>query len=440
MATDEIISTQPLEQHRREVIPRTPAANASSSRVGERRNVVAMTALTGVAYGMVGTAVVVAGVLFGTSFIDRQWHPDQNPPGFIPAFSSWDGVWYARIATQGYTYNPQAPSSVAFFPAYPALCRLIMEATGLPVHLALLVVSHVCLIAACAMFAVYIRDRNHDYGLHGREHVTVVLGAFALWPITYFFRMGYTESLFFLLLVVPMYGMRRGWHPVWIALWIGAATATRLVGLALLFPLAWELWQRRSTMRQYVWQMAVLTPIACWGLVAYMVHQFVLFGDPMMFVHTQAKWARQAPLLPGDHVLSLLAWEPVWSVYVPEAQAYWGRYELPRQIPLFSMYFSNPIYFLVAVGLIGIGAARKWLDGREILLSLLLLMIPYVTQGHLTMMQSQARYAAVVFPIYLVLGRMLSRAPRVVRTGFTAGCVMFLFVYSILFVSWYRMC
>ena len=49
------------------------------------------------------------------------------PSGIDPLddWARWDGRWYVEIAEHGYTYDPNAQSSVAFFPLYPALMRLL---------------------------------------------------------------------------------------------------------------------------------------------------------------------------------------------------------------------------------------------------------------------------------------------------------------------------
>ncbi len=54
---------------------------------------------------------------------------------------------------------------------------------------------------------------------------------------------------------------------------------------------------------------------------------------------------------------------------------------------------------------------KKWLTGPEIVLSFFLLAIPYVTRAYEMCMASHARFAAVVFPAYIVLGRLLGAAP-----------------------------
>jgi hypothetical protein len=54
-------------------------------------------------------------------------------------------------------------------------------------------------------------------------------------------------------------------------------------------------------------------------------------------------------------------------------------------------------------------------------------------------MVGQGRYAAVVFPVYIVLGQLMFRLPSVVSRGFYCLSGFMLGAYSLLFAAWYRM-
>lgn len=50
---------------------------------------------------------------------------------------------------------------------------------------------------------------------------------------------------------------------------------------------------------------------------------------------------------------------------------------------------------------------------------------------------SEARYASVVFPFYIVLGYSLSRIPRVVSMLVLSAFAIYLGIFTAMFVSWY---
>lgn len=423
--TSEAMAAGPPATHR----PRPEAdaaAAATSSRLRE-------SCLLGLSYYWLTLLAVLAGVSLGTDFIPRRWHPNWNRPGFVEAFGAWDGVWYRRIVDGGYSFTPGKESSVAFFPAYPLLGRAVKEATGLSAHLSLLLVSHLCLVGVFALLAAYVRDRfPAEPGLPD-----YVLLAFALWPTTFFFRMTYSESLFVLVMLAAMWAMLRRW-PAWAAaVLIGLATACRPVGMALLPALLWDLWDRSRGIAPFLARAALLTPLACWGVIAYIAYQQAAFGDPLAFIHTQDSFTPRPAGPFAEQLPELLTLRPLWAVYLPSDPSYWARSEQVDN-PLYSLHSANPLWFGGTALLIAIGAWKGWLDRREWLLAAGLLLIPYVTHSHRALMMSHGRYAAAAFPVYLVLGRLLMRLPaplQVVAGGFAMGLLA---AYSALFASWYR--
>ena len=383
----------------------------------------------------VTTMVVFDAVLFSVMFCGRLSHPEINSPGLMQGLSGWDGVWYQRIVDHGYSYDSGVRSSVAFFPLYPLAGTLVRSFTSLPADCALLLVSQISLLASFIFFSKYIICR----GLQPAES-SVALLAFGLWPTTFFWRMTYTESLFVLLLVLVLLGLRQNWPILIVALLVGAATATRATGVALALPFAYHVWTtyRHSTLK-LISRGLVFGCLSCWGLVAWMAYQQIQFGTPFAFMNTQAHWGIRTTLPFTERLFSLVIGEPIWSVYVPSSPAYWARFE-PANVPaLFSLQFANPIFVLIAVGLVILGARRGWLNTHEILLSAGLLLIPYVTHSYQTVMMGQGRYASVVIPVYIVMGRLLAQCPPMLRSLLFAMSACMLAAYSALFAAWYRM-
>jgi hypothetical protein len=169
-----------------------------------------------------------------------------------------------------------------------------------------------------------------------------------------------------------------------------------------------------------------------------MAFQYAEFGEPLAFAKTQTNWRSRPDEGWGEKALALAAWEPIWSAYMPSSPGYAGRYapELPAW---FNLQMADPVFFVAAAALVGLGAAKRWLSGGEILLAAGLLLIPYVTRGFDMCMASQGRFAAVVFPVYLVLGRLLHAAPLVVSVGVFALSAVYLAVYAALFAAGYVM-
>jgi hypothetical protein len=381
------------------------------------------------------TAIVVAGACFGRAFVKPRLEENQGLDVFA-MFGRTDGVHYARIAAAGYSYTARQGSDVAFFPLYPLMGRLVTEVTGLRVEAALLLVSHLFLLAAFAVLFLYVQDRCSAH--IGTESASDIAGraclAFGLLPATFFFRMAYSESLFLFLGLAALYGMHRNWPTVVIALLAGLLTAVRPVGIAIVPVLVLYLWQRSASVAAWMKTCIVFIPLACWGIAEYMLYQWVFFGDPIAFAKTQAYWAARGPVASVEEVIALLTFEPIVSVYDDSSPCCWHNADSNM---VFSLIFANPLYFLFALSLLAIGAATRWLSSHECLFGFLLLAIPYATKGYDNCMFSMARFVSACIPMYLVLGQLLWRMPPLagVSTLAVSGCL--LAAYSALFATGY---
>lgn len=374
-----------------------------------------------VAYALT-SGIVVLGASFGYQFVA----PLGESPGssFHEKFSTYDGGWYKWIATNGYNYDPTTASSVAFFPLFPLLGAGVMRLTGLDAPWALLIVSHVCLAATFVLAAVYLRDRRPS---PDRTTVSYTVLALGLMPATFFFRMTYSESVFLLLTLLFLLGIQRDWRLAIIALIAGFATACRPVGIGLLLPLLIYVWRRSPNRRAFFLRAALFTPLACSGLLAYTAYLYAQFGDPLVFAKTQSHWGRVAPSLTAK-LFALLSYQPIWEIFLWYPAAGWS---------VFAWELVNPLYFTASAFLVLFAARRGRLNVYETSLAAMLLLIPYWTRGYEMNMASFARFGAVVFPVYLVLGEWLARLPPALSAVVLGISTFLLGAFSALFAGGY---
>jgi len=415
--------------------------------------------------------LVLLGVFLALDFFEgvgQRLSPRKIPVSddpFLVATTHWDGQWCLQVASEGYFYDADKMSNVAFFPLYPMFVAAVFRATGIPLEWAGLVVAHVLLIAAFVLLAAYVAQR---YARASPQLAVYVVLAFGLFPTTFFLRMTYNESTFLALALLAMFGMERGWRPVVVAVIVGLATAARPVGVALVPALWLYVWHRgetgphprplsrtrergdagphpqplsrireRGVLRRLA-PIIYLTPVALWGLLAYMAFQYAEFDEPLAFAKTQSHWRRRPAESWGEKALALAAWEPIWSAYMPSSPGYTAR--RGAEVPAWcNLQMADPVFFVATAALVGLGAAKRWLTGGEVLLSAGLLLIPYVTRGFEMCMASQGRYASLAFPVYLVLGRLLCGAPLVVSVAVFAISAVYLAIYAALFAAGYLM-
>jgi hypothetical protein len=196
--------------------------------------------------GAVPLAIYAANRILQLILVVALEHPDTT---LVQRLTSWDADFFIRVARDGYDHGYQYDQSghfigntLAFFPGYPALVRLVAF-TGVPFPVAAVVAS--LLAGAVAVVLVHLlgsrlRDRRTGY---------VLAALFCGQPMAVVLSMGYSEALFCALVLAMLLALHRdNW------LWAGAfgalAGLTRTTGLAAALALAgwaaWRLWSDRG--------------------------------------------------------------------------------------------------------------------------------------------------------------------------------------------------
>ena len=145
-------------------------------------------------------------------------------------WSRWDANWFNAIAQNGYSYQADEPSSVAFFPLLPMLIRTLCL-VGIPAWVAGLIIANVCTLGLLLVFHQWIR---HEFDSPAIAETATALLAFC--PQGAWFVLGYSEPLYLLTAVATLACARRArW---WTAcLWGIAHGLTRSNGITLALPL-----------------------------------------------------------------------------------------------------------------------------------------------------------------------------------------------------------
>ena len=381
---------------------------------------------------------VYAGVFIGSTsgLIEHRARVE----GVLHGFCHFDGGHFESIIHRGYEYDPGRGDNIAFFPGYPIAIESVKVLTGWPTRLAMVVASNAAFCGAFILLARYLRLRRPAEPARFRLLTLLLIG---LWPVGFFFRMGYSESLFVAFLALLLLGVVERWPAAVLGVIAGALTGIRAVGVAasaaviahvLLDP-------ARGPFRGRLLSAVLLAPLSCGGLLAFMGYQQARFGTPLAFVVVQKHWAYHQPepgAIPTKAARLALA-EPIWNTYIPGSSRHWAQYGESR-LPFPGLGFWNPILFLVAVVAVVAGWVRGWLTQFEAMLGIGLLLIPYVTRADEMSMGSHARFAAVVVPAYLVLARILGRFPAPVTWIVFASLAVSLMLWSALFAAHWALC
>ena len=218
----------------------------------------------------------------------------------LEIWARWDSEWYLLIAAEGYDvsdhfaglgvpYEQHAASG--FLPLYPLLIRGLAPLLG-PVAAGVLI-SNLCLALSLVLLERLVRLEVN--GASGGMAGLAACAALLLHPSSLFLSAVYAESLF-LALSLGVFLSARSRNFALAGILGGLATITRPFGLLLVIPILWEWWAWRnddseapSSRRFSIWSglWALPIPIALGG---YMVFCQSVFGDPLAFIHRQARW------------------------------------------------------------------------------------------------------------------------------------------------------
>lgn len=195
---------------------------------------------------------------------------------------------YMAISDLGYQrapfdVNDRGSQRFAFFPLHPMLIWLFRQVTADPVLWS---------AALCNIFFFLALVLLHKLTLaFGYDESTARRTSFylAAFPLSYFFSVPMTESLFVLLTVGSFYAAKR--EHWWAAGIIGLfASATRVTGVLLLPSLLVLSWQMYRSVQIKKIVGLLLIPF---GLFAYMLYSWWLSGDAFAFKHANEAWGRK---------------------------------------------------------------------------------------------------------------------------------------------------
>lgn len=228
-------------------------------------------------------SIFVAGQLalaWGT-VLPGYWRASQK--SWIDMWARWDVGWYFGIALRGYEYVPGEQSNVAFLPLFPLVLRLFSFGSQ---NREILVITGWIFSNLATLVAFYFLYRLTllDYSLVTARRTIWLL---AFFPTSYYLSVPYSEGLFLALTVTAFYAARKRFWLI-AGLLAGLSAATRVSGILLIMPLAWEWYQQRPRRWLSVWPL-VLIPM---GLAAYMLYLDLNFGDPLLFSTVRANWGR----------------------------------------------------------------------------------------------------------------------------------------------------
>lgn len=216
------------------------------------------------------------------------------------AASAWDGGWYLLAAEAGYPDAvPDGASTIAFFPLYPLLVRLVDGLPGLTPIAAALVVAGAS--AAAATVVLWLLTRQ----LWDGDVADRVVVLFAFSPGSFVLSMVYAEGTMLLLAAGCLWALvARRWLVAGVLAALG--TASRPNAIALVGACAWA--SAVAVLHRREWRSLIAPLLAPAGIVAYFGFLWARTGVATAWFDVQrAGWEeRVVPLAVVDDLRQLL--------------------------------------------------------------------------------------------------------------------------------------
>ncbi|MDQ2829331.1 MAG: glycosyltransferase family 39 protein [Chloroflexota bacterium] len=302
---------------------RTCAARLAGSRQNVACNIKAWcvarsSAISAVLVAFLLTRVTI-GAVIAVSLVYIKLDPTmpvpQGAPPILWGLLRWDSLHLAHIVQYGYDRG-----RTPFFPLYPLLVKGLSLLVG-NVFVAGLLLSHIALVVA--LFYLYALAQDTYDAATARRAVFYLAAA----PAAVFFSAMYKESLFVALATATLYHARK---QQWIRAGLAGALAAAAHDTGVLLKaviavealcyagvrLSWTLRVSRVAVREQGNKVAAALPglaaaaAVPIGLLAYMGYQAYALGDPLAFLHAEARWGRSLSpfsvmrLIPGSLTVS----------------------------------------------------------------------------------------------------------------------------------------
>lgn len=307
------------------------------------------------------------------------------------SLANWDGTHFIKIAEQGYS----GLQEYAFFPLYPLLIKIFAFIFRNYLFSAILI--NIVSVFFSIKFLYKLVSLEFSKKIAKRTCFY-----FLIFPSSFYLVMTYSESLFLLFAVLTFYFLKK--EKFYLSLlFVGLASLTRFVGIALAFVFIYKIIERYGNNKK-----SLIILFSFWGTGLYCLYLFLQTGNPFAFVVAESTWFRQltAP------------WISVWySIFY-------------LAIPFFETYkiyvFIELIFTILGLGLV-IKSFRS-LPKHYFIYGAVSILIPLLTGT----LMSMPRFLILVFPIFIVLALVKN---KLIINIYAVTSLVLLIIFSVLFIN-----
>lgn len=302
----------------------------------------------------------------------------------------WDAPHYLGLIENMYVTEGDPRLHIVFLPFYPVVCRVLRWLTGLSAFTIAEIVSNLSLLmSGMALYRLAEPDGGVDVA---RRSMLLLIFS----PMTYFYSIPYTESLFLLTtLLAVLFARERRWG--WALLFGAMAANTRIVGIVVAIPIFWEMLRAdresaatkgiddsRNVIARRVALCAVrVLPVSA-GLLLYLNANYRLYGNPTQFlIYQRENWHQSFGGLANTF-----------------------QYCFSNAISYDDKLYQVGVWIPQALLLVAVPLTLFWRRKREPVRDTAYLLAYHFISFSPTWLLSGPRYLSAAYPIYPLLARI----------------------------------
>ncbi len=329
----------------------------------------------------------------------------QNPVNHFlwNPWANFDAIHYLSIATYGYTlYN------AVFFPLFPLIIRVLAFPLGVTkilepgqFFIALTLVSIFFFLSLIFLYRLVRFDFKKNIGI---QTILLIL----VFPTSFFFATIYSESLFFLLLILSFYCARK---KNWVLTGVFSAflATSRFVGIAIFPALVYEFWKSEKTIFKKSFISVLLGPL---GLISYAWFNFFMWKNPLHFVQAQEWFANNR----STHAIVLLP-QTLFRYFKILSTLPVSQYEWWIALLEFTIFIFVCVMFFIAW--------RKKVRESYLIFAFIAFLIPTLTGTFIGL----PRYVIPLFPVFIALALIKNKFAKIAY--FVTGIVLLIILFAL---------
>jgi hypothetical protein len=311
--------------------------------------------------------------------IIKRWFPQhfQAPPAnsMERHFQTWDAAHYLQLADHGYVVGQK---SNAFYPLWPLAIHAFATLTRMST-----VVAAIILANAFSLFGwtLFYHTASHRFGENVARWASIAL---ILFPGSIFYQFAYTESLFFLLLMLLWFGLEEKKYAVAVIASL-LLPLTRAIGVFCVLPIILHIMRTRDENPGGIFRALLLTSTPVAGLLLYFFLMWSWTGNSFEGIQAQRFW--------GAHSISNLWNLPKFAGGLFEATS-WHDF---RGSTLDRCLFMLLLYCLPII----------WRMGKDFVAwTYVLGILPAMSGTYISFI----RFESVAFPLFIALAVFCTRS------------------------------